>query len=386
LTEQTTDRAATPLHQTATNRRHEKRLSASSAGKPAEPFAQNDTLEQFLGGTASSGVNQQAVAVLVQMLAKAAVQIADAIALGYAGGASRNIDEAVEAHNSELHKRLEMAASTAFHAAIRRAPVAAVLSEDFPEALLLDPAGSLAVAIDPLDGSSNIDANVAIGTIFAVYPAREDVSLASEHFLRAGHEQIAAGFFIYGPQTCFVLSVGDGVHIFMLDRRSEMFRLAISQLAMREETNEYAVNASNYRHWDNSIRAYIDDCIRGTDGPLRLDHNMRWIASFVADAYRILVRGGVFLDPGDHRREHAEGRPRLMYEANPIAFLVEQAGGAATDTEKRILDIQPSRLDARTPIVFGSSATVERITKYHADPQFSAERAPLFFQRGLIRR
>jgi len=255
-----------------------------------------------------------------------------------------------------------------------------------PAPLVLDSGAPLAVALDPLDGSSNIDTNVSIGTIFAVFPTLAGASQPADHFLRPGHEQVAAGFIIYGPQTSLVFTLGDGVQVFTLDRSAGVFQLAIPRLAIPKDSPEYAVNASNYRHWDDSVRAYIDDCIRGADGPLSRDYNMRWIASLVADAYRILVRGGVFLYPGDQRRDYRKGRLRLIYEANPISFLVEQSGGEATDTVRRVLDIKPKDLHARTPIVFGSIAAVKRINQYHSDPQFSAEHSPLFFQRGLIRR
>ena len=198
--------------------------------------------------------------------------------------------------------------------------------------------------------------------------------------------EVAAGLVIYGPQTSLVFTIGEGVHAFVLDRRCGSFQLVLPRLAIPEDSTEYAVDASNYRHWDDSVRAYVDDCMKGEEGPLFRDHNMRWIASLAADAYRILVRGGVFLSPGDQRRGYRHGRLSLVCEANPVAFLVEQAGGGATDTVQRILDLRPKDLHAKTPIVFGSFAPVQRISRYHTDPQYSAERAPLFFQRGLIRR
>jgi fructose-1,6-bisphosphatase I len=193
------------------------------------------------------------------------------------------------------------------------------------------------------------------------------------------HRRMRRGAINQGP-------INRGEEFLRVDRRVDRFRLTNSRLAIPEDSTEFSVNASHYRHWDNSIRAYIDDCIKGTDGPLRRDHSVQWTASFIANAYRILVRGGVFLDPGDRRHGHADCRLRLIYEANPVALLFEQAGGQATDTTKRILDIVSRALHARTSIVFGSSVTVERVSRYHADPQSSAERAPLFFRRGLIRR
>jgi fructose-1,6-bisphosphatase I len=342
-------------------------------------------IDGFLDQAASGNKDKQALAALLRLIATASIQVADLVALGHIAGTlaapvgTANFD-------GDAQKRLDIMANEVFVNAVRRAPVAAVLSEELSDPLLLDPDAPLVVAIDPLDGSSNIDANVSIGTIFAVFPGLNHAPRPADHFLRPGHEQIAAGFIIYGPQTSFVLTLGNGVNVFTLDRRAGVFKLAIPRLAVPADSTEYAVNASNYRHWDDSVRAYVDDCIKGADGPLFRDHSMRWIASLVADAYRILVRGGVFLYPGDQRRGYRHGRLRLIYEASPISFLVEQAGGSATNAVMRILDIKPRELHARTPIVFGSRAAVQRVSRYHTDPQFSAEHAPLFFHRGLIRR
>ncbi|MFZ3218211.1 MAG: class 1 fructose-bisphosphatase [Candidatus Acidiferrales bacterium] len=345
------------------------------------------TLRKFLQEAAKRSGNKhtRAALELVGMIAKAGVQVAEVVSLGQIAG-SMGAATGGANFDGDAQKRLDLVANELFIQGLSRAPLAAILSEELPHPLALDASAPLAVAIDPLDGSSNIDANVSIGTIFAIFPAVENAADPAQHFLRPGREQIAAGFIIYGPQTSLVFTMGDGVQVFTLDRRAGEFRLAIAKLVVPHDSTEYAVNAANYRHWDDSIRAYVDDCIRGADGPLGQDHNMRWIASLVADAYRILVRGGVFLYPGDQRRTHGRGRLRCIYEANPIAFLIEQAGGSATDTVQRILDVKPRELHARTPIVFGSRAAVERISQYHTDPQFSAERAPLFFQRGLMRR
>ena len=357
------------------------------AEKTPATIAREMTLENFLREAArrSNSTHVRAAVELLGIIAKAGMRVAEVVALGHIGG-SMAAPTGTANFDGDAQKRLDIMANEVFIQGMRRAPVAAILSEELAHPLTLDAAAPLAVAIDPLDGSSNIDANVSIGTIFAIFPAVENALDPAQHFLRPGREQIAAGFLIYGPQTSLVLTIGEGVQVFTLDRRAGEFRLAVPQLAIPQDSTEYAVNAANYRHWDDSIRAYVDDCIRGADGPLSQDHNMRWIASLVADAYRILVRGGVFLYPGDQRRGYARGRLRLIYEANPIALLIEQAGGYATDTVQRILEMKPRELHARTPIVFGSRAAVERISRYHTDPQFSAERAPLFFQRGLIRR
>ena len=367
----------------ATTRRVEGR--ASSGEESPATLERGLSLDTFLDRAASGNRDKLALTVLLRLIAAASIQVADLVALGQFAG---NMGAPVGTANfdGDVQRRLDIMANETFVNAVRRAPVAALLSEELSDPLLLDPDAPLVVAIDPLDGSSNIDANVSIGTIFAVFPAVKNALRPEDHFLRPGHEQVGAGFIIYGPQTSFVFTLGNGVHVFTLDRRAGVFQLAIPRLAVPTDSTEYAVNASNYRHWDDSVRAYIDDCIRGADGPLFRDHSMRWVASLVADAYRILVRGGVFLYPGDQRRGYRNGRLRLMYEASPISFLVEQAGGSATNAVLRILDIKPKELHARTPIVFGSRTAVQRISRYHADPQFSAEHAPLFFRRGLIRR
>ncbi|HKH80534.1 MAG TPA: class 1 fructose-bisphosphatase [Methylovirgula sp.] len=324
------------------------------------------------------------VAEVVREIAKAAMDMADIISLGRLGEEGH----AEVGHlnpDGDVQKRLDLSANSLFLNALQRAPVNVALSEELEEPLLLDPTAPLAVAIDPLDGSSNIDANVSIGTIFSILPALPDASNARAHFLQPGHNQLAAGFIIYGPQTSLVLALPERTSIFILDRRNGVFREAVEAVQIPRDSKEYAINASNYRHWTPSVRTFVDDCVKGTEGPLGCDHNMRWIASLVAEAYRILSRGGVFLYPGDLRQGYSSGRLRLIYEANPIAFIIEQAGGIANDSVRRILDIVPSDIHVRTPFVFGSANVVHLITRYHTDPQFSAEHSPLFTRRGLMR-
>jgi fructose-1,6-bisphosphatase I len=204
-------------------------------------------------------------------------------------------------------------------------------------------------------------------------------------FSQSGREQHAGGYVIYGPQCVLALTLGDGTAMFTLDPVARVFRLTAPRVTIRPESNEYAINASNYRHWSEGVRAYIDDCIAGTDGPRGTNVNMRWIASLVAECHRILARGGVFLYPGDARKGYARGRLRLVYEANPIAFLIEQAGGKATDGKANILDILPTGLHQRTPLIFGSADEIDRIVRYKADPNTIFERSPLFGRRGLLR-
>ena len=285
-----------------------------------------------------------------------------------------------------MQKELDVLADKVFLDAAKAAPVAFFGSEEQDEAVVLDRAAPLALAIDPLDGSSNIDTNVSIGTIFSILPVEEAHRADPESaFLQPGSKQLGAGFFIYGPQLLLVLSVGNGTRVFIFSPGFGGFVELAGSVSIPERTSEFAINASNYRHWEPQIRSYIDDCLAGEEGPRERDFNMRWIGSLVADCYRILVRGGVFLYPGDARKGYAKGRLRLLYEANPVAFCVEQAGGLATDGSTRILDIVPEGLHARTPLVFGSRREVERIGRYVADPSELSERSPLFGRRSLFR-
>jgi fructose-1,6-bisphosphatase I len=203
--------------------------------------------------------------------------------------------------------------------------------------------------------------------------------------LQAGVSILGAGFFIYGPQLALVLSLGSGTHVFVHSTRLGTFVQAYESRIIPQKTQEFAINAANYRHWDEAVRLYVDDCLEGAEGPREKDFNMRWIASLVAECYRILMRGGVFLYPGDQRRGYSQGRLRLVYEANPIAYLIEQAAGAATDAITRILEIEPESLHQRVPVVFGSAREVARIARYHTEPSAIGERAPLFSRRGLFR-
>jgi fructose-1,6-bisphosphatase I len=242
------------------------------------------------------------------------------------------------------------------------------------------------VAIDPLDGSSNIDSNASIGTIFSVLPAPANGNVGDpDAFLQPGSRQLAAGYAIYGPQTALVLTAGDGTHVFTLDHRDGQFRLTGERVRVPAKTREFAINASNHRHWDEPIRIYVDDCLKGSEGPRGEDFNMRWIASMVAEAHRVLARGGVYMYPADLRDGYQHGRLRLIYEANPIAWLIEQADGAASSGTARILDITPSRIHQRVPLIFGSRDEVDRLDRYHLDPYPQGERSPLFGKRGLFR-
>ncbi|RVU46554.1 class 1 fructose-bisphosphatase [Rubrivivax rivuli] len=228
------------------------------------------------------------------------------------------------------------------------------------------PQGEYLLLFDPLDGSSNIDVNVSIGTIFSVLrKVGHTRGVSEEDFHQPGKHQAAAGYCVYGPQTMLVLTVGDGVAMFTLDRETGSWVLTQDGVQIPEDTKEFAINMSNMRHWAPPVKQYIDECLQGRDGPRGKDFNMRWVASMVADVHRILTRGGIFMYPWDQREPDKPGKLRLMYEANPMAFIVEQAGGMATNGRERILDIQPEKLHQRVSVVLGSKNEVKRVTDLH---------------------
>ncbi|MDK6077310.1 class 1 fructose-bisphosphatase [Massilia varians] len=230
------------------------------------------------------------------------------------------------------------------------------------------PKGEFLLMYDPLDGSSNIDVNVSIGTIFSVLKAPEGMKDPTEQdFLQPGTQQVAAGYAVYGPQTMLVLTTGNGVQCFTLDREMGSWVLTQSDMQIPETTKEFAINMSNKRHWHAPVQRYVDEMLAGSTGPRGKDFNMRWIASMVADVHRILNRGGIFMYPADMRDPSSPGKLRLMYEANPMAMIVEQAGGAATDGKGRIMEIQPTKLHQRVPVFLGSKSEVELVTRYHAE-------------------
>ena len=230
------------------------------------------------------------------------------------------------------------------------------------------PRGEYLLLFDPLDGSSNIDVNISVGTIFSVLrcPKVAGGGLCEpdeQAFMQPGNKQIAAGFAVYGPSTILILTVGDGTYGFTLDPYLSSFVMTHPDIRIPEDTSEFAINVSNMRRWEPPVKRYIDECLAGKDGPRGRDFNMRWVASMVADVYRVLSRGGIFMYPRDAK--YTEGRLRLMYEANPMAFIVEQAGGAATDGSTRIMDLQPKKLHQRVGVVLGSKNEVERVRQYY---------------------
>jgi fructose-1,6-bisphosphatase I len=338
-------------------------------------------LDEHLEHWAAGDPNRAAVATAVEALAAACRDIAAIVAAGaIAGPLSAFRGDGI---GGDVQKELDLRANDLILDALQRTPVAAVLSEEMDVPRVLGAGAPLLVAVDPLDGSSNIDANVSVGTIFSLLRAPAGGGDAAD-FLQPGTRQIAAGYAVYGPQTSFVLTCGEGTDIFTLDRRRDAFVRTGASVLVPHTSSEFAINASNYRHWDPPFRVWFDDCIAGCDGPRGQDFNMRWIASMVAEAHRILTRGGVYAYPRDARRGYDSGRLRLLYEANPIAMLMEQAGAAASTGRGRMLDHAPRMLHERVPLIFGSRQEVERIERHHVDPQAMAARSPLFGRRGLF--
>ncbi|MFZ2737434.1 MAG: class 1 fructose-bisphosphatase [Burkholderiaceae bacterium] len=305
---------------------------------------------------------------LLEVVARACKSISQAVNKGALGGilgtaGSENVQ-------GEVQKKLDIIANEVLIEANEwGGHLAAMASEEMDSIYVVPnryPRGEYLLLFDPLDGSSNIDVNVSIGTIFSVLKMPEDDRGVDEgDFLQAGRQQVAAGYCVYGPQTTLVLTVGDGVAMFTLDREQGSFILTQENVQIPPDTKEFAINMSNQRHWDEPVKRYIDECLEGKEGPRAKDFNMRWIASMVADVHRILTRGGIFMYPWDKREPNKPGKLRLMYEANPMSWLIEQAGGSATNGRQRILDIEPTQLHQRVSVILGSKNEVDRVTSYH---------------------
>ena len=310
---------------------------------------------------------------LLEVVARACKNISQAVNKGALGGVLGTAES--ENVQGEIQKKLDIIANEVLIEANEwGGHLAAMASEEMEGIYVVPnryPQGEYLLMFDPLDGSSNIDVNVSIGTIFSVMK-KPDASaqgssngVSEQDFLQPGNRQVAAGYCVYGPQTTLVLTVGDGVAMFTLDREQGSFVLTQEDVMIPADTREFAINMSNMRHWDEPVKRYIDECLQGKEGPRGKDFNMRWIASMVADVHRILTRGGVFMYPWDKREPEKPGKLRLMYEANPMGWLVEQAGGAATNGTQRILDIVPTKLHERVSVILGSKNEVERVTSYH---------------------
>lgn len=334
---------------------------------------------------------------LILDVALACKAIARAVAFGALGGVLGN--HAVEAGGSvnvqgEVQKKLDVLSNDVF---IRRTQwagnLAGMASEemDLPYQIPAQyPRGKYLLVFDPLDGSSNIDVNVSVGSIFSILRVSSDVEksgrdVTEADFLQAGSSQVAAGYALYGPNTMLVLTVGTGVNGFTLDPSLSEFILTHPQMQIPADTQEFAINTANSRFWEAPVKRYVDECLAGSTGPRAKDFNTRWIASMVAEAHRILLRGGVFLYPRDTKDASIPGRLRLLYEANPVGMLMEQAGGRASTGYQPMLDVQPTSLHQRIGLVFGSKNEVERIERYHAEPVQVELNNPLFAVRSLFR-
>ena len=309
---------------------------------------------------------------LIEVVARACQAISVAIGKGGLGGV---LGEAGSDNvQGEAQKKLDVLSNDILLDANEwGGHLAAMASEEMDLPHLVPhrfPKGEYLLTFDPLDGSSNIDVNVSIGTIFSVLKCPESADLstpqaAEQAFLQPGTAQVAAGYAVYGPTTLLVLTVGDGVVVFTLDREQGQFVLTQESVQIPADTKEFAINMSNQRFWEAPVQRYVAEMQAGKEGPLGKDYNMRWVASMVADVHRIMTRGGIFMYPLDSKIKAQGGKLRLMYEANPMAFLIEQAGGAATTGRQRILDIQPDKLHQRVPVILGSKNEVERVTGYH---------------------
>lgn len=307
---------------------------------------------------------------LLEVVARACKRISFAVNKGELGDVMGTAGS--ENVQGEVQKKLDIIANeTLIEANEWGGHLAAMASEEMEGIYVVPnryPQGEYLLMFDPLDGSSNIDINMSIGTIFSVLKKPDNhPGVHDNDFMQPGTQQVAAGYCIYGPQTTLVLTVGDGVAMFTLDREQGSFILIEENVKIPEDTKEFAINMSNMRHWDAPVKRYVDECLAGEEGPRGKNFNMRWVAAMVADVHRILCRGGIFMYPWDKREPHKPGKLRLMYEANPMSWLIEQAGGMATNGRQRILEIQPTELHQRVSVILGSKNEVERVTQYHLE-------------------
>ncbi len=307
---------------------------------------------------------------LIEVVARACKTISHAVSKGALGGVLG--DAGTGNIQGEAQKKLDVLSNEILLEANEwGGHLAACASEemDHCQAIPSDyPKGKYLLLFDPLDGSSNIDVNISVGTIFSVLPSPEGVKeIKDEHFLQPGTAQLAAGYTVYGPSTMLVLTVGNGTHAFTLDREQGSFVLTKRDMQIAADTKEFAINMSNIRHWHPPMRRYIDELLAGKTGPRGKDFNMRWVASMVGDVHRLITRGGIFIYPRDLKEPEKMGKLRLMYEANPMSFIVEQAGGAATNGLERIMEVQPTQLHQRIAVFMGSKNEVDVATRYHRE-------------------
>ena len=334
------------------------------------PASKPISLTRYLIEEQRAGHISADLRLLIEVVARACKTISVAVGKGALGGVLG--DAGTGNVQGEAQKKLDVIANDVLlEANAWGGHLAGLASEEMEHSQPIPdvyPRGNYLLLFDPLDGSSNIDVNVSVGTIFSVLRCPDGVTTPEDaHYLQAGRDQVAAGYCVYGPSTTLVLTVGQGVHQFTLDREQGSFMLTQRGMTVPEETKEFAINMSNKRHWEAPMQQYVDDLLVGKEGPRGKDFNMRWIASMVADVHRILTRGGIFIYPWDKKDPGKPGKLRLMYEANPMSLLIEQAGGAATNGRMRILDIAPEQLHQRVPVFLGSKNEVEIATRYHLD-------------------
>lgn len=325
------------------------------------------TLSQFLLNAEKESQIDAQLRLLIETLANSCIGISSAVSQGALAGILGA--HGTENIQGEVQQKLDVFANDKLiEANSWTGSTAAMASEEMDTIIPVEnatPSAPYLLLFDPLDGSSNIDVNVSIGTIFSVLRTpKQDATPNEADFLQAGHQQVAAGYVVYGPQTQLILTIGHGVYGFTLDKPQGNWQLTHPDMRIPADTSEFAINMSNQRHWHAGIQAYIQDCLVGEQGPLKKNYNMRWIASMVADVHRLLTRGGVFMYPRDKRASTREGKLRLLYEANPMGWLVEQAGGSAIDGEQRILDITPTQLHQRVGVILGSKNEVATIDRY----------------------
>ena len=284
------------------------------------------------------------------------------------GGALSGLYGSAEQENvqGEIQKKLDVISNDLLkQALLANRNVAGIASEEEDDAIAGNTEGQYLVTFDPLDGSSNIDVNVTVGTIFSVLALPDDCTeVTTSTFLQAGRKQIAAGYVLYGPSVILAITTGKGVAMYNLGADGDFYQTE-DQIQVPETTEEFAINMSNQRFWQAPMQSYVNDLLLGEEGPLGKRFNMRWIASMVAEVHRILTRGGIFMYPYDSRDPSKAGKLRLMYEGNPMSFLIEQAGGASSDTQKPIMDVEPNHIHQRVPVILGSKQEVERVNRYH---------------------
>ena len=323
------------------------------------------TMTEFLAQQVP-GEHSDALSAILLDITEAVKQIAIAIDAGAIAGNMGSL--ATENIQGEVQKTLDVLTNDIFMEAIQKSGyVAGVVSEEVIDPIQISPQdgekkSNYLLCVDPLDGSSNVNVNISVGTIFSVIKAKSKQPELVD-FLQAGTEQICAGYALYGTSTMLVFTSGKGVNGFTLDKTANQFVLTHPNMQIPVNTTEFAINMSNYRFWQEPVQRYIDECLQGTEGDRDKDFNMRWVASMVAEVHRILVRGGVFMYPSDAKAK--SGKLRLMYEANPMSFIVEQAGGGSTTGSQRVLEVSPTGIHQRVPIMLGSKSEIDRITSYH---------------------